>query len=262
MPELVVSMIAGVRGEIDIAMGNVVASNTTNVTLVLGVAAVLSPLAARTELIRREGILMVGAVIALAAALAGGTVERWYGVVFLPLLVVAVILLVRWSARPGSVIAAVEGTDDHHLHGGWLVREAAMAGLALLATVGAAQLLLEGLLGIGGRLGWSAVFLGLLTGVGTSLPEAAAAVAAARRGEGELVLGNVLGSNVFNSLGVAGVAAVVGPGELVALGWPLLVAMIGVAIVAGWFALTGERIVRWEGLGLLLTFVTYAVLTY
>jgi cation:H+ antiporter len=262
IPELVVSATAAARGELDIAMGNVVASNTTNVTLVLGAAAVVGAIAARTELIRREGLLMMAAVIALAFALGNGNVGRWEGVALVVAMVVAIGLLLRWSMGPGSLVAAVDGDRHVAMTGARMAREVALALVALVATVGSAQILLDGLLGIGDRLAWSTVFLGLLAGVGTSFPELAAALAAARKGEGELILGNILGSNIFNSLGVAGIAAIVGPGALVALGWPLLATMVGVAMVAGWFALSGQHIVRWEGLALLLAFAIYAVITF
>ena len=259
VPEFVVSGIAAARGELEVAMGNVVASNTANVTLVLGAAAVVAVLAARAAVVRREGYLMIAAVSALSVMLVGGTVNRWEGAVLLVLLVVALVLLIRWARSPGSAVAAADTEDDTGAPQVW--RELVLAIVALAAVVIAAQLMLEGLISIGDRLGWDAVFLGLITGVGTSLPELAAAIAAARKRESDLILGNVLGSNIFNSLGVAGLAAVIGPGVVVGFG-PLLVVMVAACLVAGSFALTGQRLVRWEGLALLAAFGTYAVLSF
>jgi len=259
VPEFVVSGIAAARGELEVAMGNVVASNTANVTLVLGAAAVVAVLAARAAVVRREGYLMIAAVSALSVMLVGGTVNRWEGAVLLVLLVVALVLLIRWARSPGSAVAAADTEDDTGAPQVW--RELVLAIVALAAVVIAAQLMLEGLISIGDRLGWDAVFLGLITGVGTSLPELAAAIAAARKRESDLILGNVLGSNIFNSLGVAGLAAVIGPGVVVGFG-PLLIVMVAACFVAGSFALTGQRLVRWEGLALLAAFGTYAVLSF
>ena len=259
VPEFVVSGIAAARGELEVAMGNVVASNTANVTLVLGAAAVVAVLAARAAVVRREGYLMIAAVSALSVMLVGGTVNRWEGAVLLVLLVVALVLLIRWARSPGSAVAAADTEDDTGAPQVW--RELVLAIIALAAVVIAAQLMLEGLISIGDRLGWDAVFLGLITGVGTSLPELAAAIAAARKRESDLILGNVLGSNIFNSLGVAGLAAVIGPGVVVGFG-PLLIVMVAACFVAGSFALTGQRLVRWEGLALLAAFGTYAVLSF
>jgi cation:H+ antiporter len=103
--------------------------------------------------------------------------------------------------------------------------------------------------------------MGVVTGVGTSLPELSAAVSAARRKQTDIVLGNVLGSNTFNSLGVAGLAAVVGPGEVGGLGAPVVVLMVAAALAAGVFAYTKQRISKLEGFILLAVFTGFAVLS-
>ena len=125
----------------------------------------------------------------------------------------------------------------------------------------AGRVLLTGVVGIGDELGLSVVFMGVVTGVGTSLPELSAAVSAARRKQTDIVLGNVLGSNTFNSLGVAGLAAVIGPGDVGGLGTPVLVLMVAAAVAAGVFAFTKQRISRLEGLILLAVFAGFAILT-
>jgi len=126
----------------------------------------------------------------------------------------------------------------------------------------AADFLLDGVVGIGARFGLSAVVLGLITGVGTSLPELAAGISAARHREPGLVLGNVLGSNIFNSLGVVGIATVLGPGPINGITWQLVAIMVGSALVAGFFAFTGQRINRVEGFMLLVVFAAYAVFAF
>ncbi|MEA3503530.1 MAG: calcium/sodium antiporter, partial [Actinomycetota bacterium] len=133
---------------------------------------------------------------------------------------------------------------------------------ALIVTIIAADFLLDGVLGVGAQLGLSSLFLGLITGVGTSLPELAAGIAAARNREPGLILGNVLGSNIFNSLGVIGLAAILGPGELSDITVPLLAIMVGVVFVAGAFALSGRHVNRVEGALLLMTFVAFAVYAF
>ena len=260
VPEFVVTIIAGLRGELDLAMSNVVSSNTANVTLVLGAAAVVAILAARQSVVRREGYLMMAAVVALAFVLFDGEVTRLGGLVLVVLLFVALVVLVRWSRSATPPTRDDNGSEVPHGRKVWA--ELSLAVLALAATIVAAQFLVDGVLGIGERLGWSAVFLGLITGVGTSLPELAAALASARKRESDLTLGNVLGSNIFNSLGVAGVAAVLAPGMLMDLSAAMLIVMVAAAFVAGVFAVSAQRIVRWEGLVLLLAFVVYAVVVF
>jgi cation:H+ antiporter len=256
LPEMLVSSLASLDGELDIAMGNVVGSNIANVTLVLGAAGMYRVLTSRIEVLRREGVLMLLAVIALAAVMFDGRVDRLEGIGLLTGMLVALVLLIRWS----------RGTDASAVVGGEIeeVEPAArgnaveiMLGIgALVATVVGANILLDGALDLGERLELSATFLGVMLGVGTSLPELATAVAAARRSAPDLVVGNVVGSNLFNSLAVAGLAAVVGPATLadldrVDLGW-----MVGAVLVAGLFART-DRIERSEAVVLFVAFFVY-----
>jgi len=272
VPEFVVSALASLEGNLDLAVSNVTSSNTANVTLVLGAAAVLWPLAARRQIIRREGALMFASVVALTAMLAGGSLNLWEGFVLLGLLALAIWQMVRWSSEdPDAVRSQIEhdsggeGSGETQDFAEWrrTVGKEILIGLAaLVVTVIAADFLLDGVVGIGARLGLSAVVLGLITGVGTSLPELAAGISAARQHEPELVLGNVLGSNIFNSLGVVGLAAVLGPGTLYEITPVLLALMVGSALAAGFFAFSGQRINRFEGLILLGAFAAYAAYAF
>ena len=255
VPEFVVSGLAALEGELDLAVANVVTSNIANVTLVLGAAAMVS-------------------VLVLTAVLAAGRLAFWEGVMLLVLLGGAIALMVRWSTDdPDGVARAhddvetdtVDDDENPVESNRWrsqVGREIIIGVVALTATVIAAKFMLDGVIGLGERFGLSVVALGLVTGVGTSLPELAAALASARRKQAELVLGNVLGSNIFNSLGVIGFAAVLGPGSLDSIGPILLAAMVAAAVVAGLFAYTGRRIDRLEGVFLLIGFVVFTVLVF
>jgi cation:H+ antiporter len=258
VPEFVVSSMASAQGNLDLALSNVVASNTANITLVLGTAAMIAAVSTTHAVIRREGLLMLTAVSFLAIILLSGFVTRITGMVLLVGMVVAMWLLVRWGRQStdsqGSDLDDIEVDDDQ------LGIEILYGGAALVATVVAGQHLLIGVEGIGTTIGLSVVFMGLITGVGTSLPELSAAVAASRRGQSGLVLGNVLGSNLFNSLGVAGLAIVIQPGQIASLGTLLIVMMVGVAVFAGMFAATSQRVSRIEGLILITLFVGYVVM--
>jgi cation:H+ antiporter len=253
IPELLVSALASGDGELDVAMSNVVGSNVANVTLVLGVAALLSPVVAHWRILRREGMLMLIAVAVLATVLFDEQVGRTEGLGLLLGLFVALTLLAVWS-RGGNAALAGEETEAA---GGSVFREFVVGIGALAVTVFGANLLLDGALDIGERMGLSDTFLGLLLGVGTSLPELATAAAAARRRESDLIVGNVLGSNIFNSLAVAGTAGIVGPGMLADLGRAPLVVMVATALVAGVFSRTGSRITRPEGVVLVAVFLVF-----
>jgi cation:H+ antiporter len=258
LPELLVSAIASVDGRVDIAMANVTGSNVANVTLVLGAAAIVTPIMSRTLILRREGVLMFIAVAALAAVLWDGQVSRIEGVGLLVSMVVAMVLLVKWSSSdPDGIIERDEDDEAHSVPGELLI------GLAALAiTVFAARLLLNGALDLGERFGLGEAFLGVMLGVGTSLPELATTLAAVRRHESDLVIGNVLGSNLFNSFAVAGSAAVVGPGVLTDLARPSLLVMVVVVALAGWFASHDQKVTRVEGIALLGIFLLFTILSY
>jgi len=272
VPEFVVSALAALEGELDLAVSNVISSNISNVTLVLGAAALITPIVARRRVIKREGALMFASVAVLAAVLANGWLDAWEGFLLIALLAVAIWLMIRWSSSDAG--PAFESLDDEgdpvdaetpEDITAWrkeVGKEILIGVGALIVTIIAADFLLDGVIGVGAQLGLSTLFLGLITGVGTSLPELAAGIAAARNREPGLVLGNVLGSNIFNSLGVIGLAAILGPGELYDITTPLLSIMVGVVFVAGVFALSGRRITRIEGAILLTGFAGFAVYAF
>ena len=264
LPELLVSAIASLEGRLDVAMANVVGSNVANVTLVLGLAAVMAPVAAKTLTIRREGLVMLLSVGALAVVLADGEVTRWEGAFLVLGLAGALALLVRWSLLDVNADAGVQADVEQIVEGSArrLSTEIGIGVLALAATIFAANLLLNGMLSIGERIGLTDAFLGILLGVGTSLPELATALAAIRRRESDLVVGNVLGSNIFNSLAVAGLAGVVGPGVLDTLDGPAVIVMVLAAVAAGVMSRTGLRVVRSEGIVLVAGFVIFTLLSY
>ena len=259
VPEFVVSSIAASNGDTGLAMSNLVASNTANLTLVLGTAALLGALTTRKQIVKREGLLMLASVSALAAVLRDGQVSILEGVLLLVALVIAIWLLVLW-AKNGEEDHAQE-IEDIVADPDRVWTEVFYGLVALVATVVAGQQLLLGVVSIGDSLGLSVVLMGFITGVGTSLPELSAALAGARRGASDLVLGNVLGSNIFNSLGVAGIAAIIGPGVVEGVPLILIGIMLLAAVFAGTFAYTSQRISRTEGVVLLGTFTVYLVIS-
>ena len=257
VPEFVVSGLASGQGNVGLAMSNVVASNAANVGLVLGLSALIATVATSQKVIAREGLLMLASVAALALVLAGGYASRLEGVILVVSMAVALYLLIFWARQDPPPIE--DEFADLEVDPSRIWVEVIYGIVALAATVLAGQQLLLGVEGIGMELGFSVVIMGMITGVGTSLPELSAALAGARRGHSDLVLGNVLGSNIFNSLGVAGVAALIGPGPVVGVPTVLLVIMVAVAAFAGVFAYTRQVISRVEGLALVSIFVLYVL---
>jgi cation:H+ antiporter len=256
-PELLVSGLAAGQGSLDIAVGNVVGSNIANVTLVAAVAAVIAPIVVSSQTLRREAPLAAGAGVALAFALQGG-LTRVEGT----LLLVAFAGAMWWllsAARDGADPLGVEAQEAlQGLEETTRRREWTRTGIALVGVVVAAQLVVRGARGIADELGLGEGFVGLtLVAVGTSLPEVVTAIQAARRGESHLVVGNLFGSNIFNSLLIGGVVALVGPG---AIGDPDLTGLATVAMVAAgglaWYLMgTRRKLVRWEGVLLLAVYL-------
>lgn len=257
-PELVVSVLAGLQGSLELAVGNIVGSNVANLTLVLGVAALIAPVVVSSPVLRREAPLSLGLVLLLGLLLQSGTLTRLDGVLLFGGLVIA-LSITLWSARRSSGLAALPTADavQEFLEEGSrlsLPRESIRTVLGLLGTLGAAQLLVVSASTVARELGLSEAFIGLtVVAIGTSLPELATAVQAARRQETDLLIGNLLGSNLFNSGAVAAAAAFSGAGQT--LGPSITgvgtVLMVGVAALATVFMATGRRVHRLEALVLL-----------
>ena len=252
-PEMVVSAIASVQGELDIAAGNIIGSNVANLSLVLGVAALLCVMNIDSSVLRREAPLSTAAVLLFAVLIQGG-LQRWEGAVLLVALAGALAFMFT-GPRGGSDELA--GEVDEFLDddaGVSLKREAARTFLGLAGVIAGAQLTVQGATEIADRVGLGEGFIGLtLIALGTSLPELVTAVDAARKGEEELIVGNLLGSNLFNSLAVGATAGLIGPGSLddpnlAGLG---TVIMVVVALGAWLFMSTGRRVVRKESAVLL-----------
>ncbi len=259
LPELVSSVLASAQGSLSLAIGSVIGSDTANATLVVGVAAILAAPAVGRRVLRREAPLAAAAVALFALATRNG-MSRAAGLVLLGAMVVAAVLLLIQSKEEPQVPldGEGEGAEGSGAGAGLPVLPALLrtAG-GLMGTLVGAEMLVWGALGLAAQSGLPAGPVGIVVvGLGTSLPELVTAVQACRRGHTDLVIGNVLGSNMLNSLGVAGMAAVVHPQRLPAstTGLPLLVVVVAMAAVSVFFV-TGRRLQRWEGVVLLVAYV-------
>jgi cation:H+ antiporter len=252
-PELLVSGLAAAQGSSELAIGNVVGSNVANMTLVLGTAGVISMVPVRSAVLRWEAPLSVAAVVAFAVLVPAG-LSLIEGVVLLGLLVVALCLLLRAALAgkvdvlAGEVTEYVDGAAEHSLR-----TEAVRTGVGLIGTLAGAQLLVWGASGLAFRLGVPPEVIGFtLVAVGTSLPELVTAVQAQRHGEPDLLVGNLLGSNLFNSLAVGGVIGLAGSGATNPVVPAPQVVLMVVTSLGAWLLLANQaRLTRWEA-GLLL----------
>jgi cation:H+ antiporter len=254
-PELLVTVLAGLEGVFDLGVGNIIGSNIANVLLVLGVAAVVGPVAVRRSTVRREVPLSLLGVAAFAWAIQGQM--RRVDAVLLALLLVVVVAVMLLLARRDPVGEVPK--DDVRLG-----RESLRTVLGLAGTLAGAQAVVLGGGALATAAGLSDALVGLtLVAVGTSLPELAAAVQSVRRGQSDLLVGNILGSNLFNALAVgpfvvwtgASLRQLVSPslaGEATLL---MLVAVVAVSIL-----LVRKRLGRRTGVVLILGYVASVAL--
>lgn len=252
VPEFLVSGLAAGSGRGGLALGNLIGSNIVNVTLILGVAGLLAPVVVRSSVPAREAPLTLLAVVVFGGFAWWG-LRLPAGLVLAGLLLVAVVLLLR-LARVGSP-DPLSGEVADRIGGRTRsrAREGLRALLGLAGTLGAAQLVVVSAGGVARRWGVPDVVIGTtVVALGTSLPELVTAVQAQRRGESDLLVGNVLGSNLFNSLaGGAVVGLAANGGGAFRVGYPVVAVMVGVNLLAWLVLFRGYRVSRPEA-GLLL----------
>ncbi|MEQ3638030.1 calcium/sodium antiporter [Alcanivorax sp.] len=262
-PEMVVSALAALEGNPSLALGNAYGSNISNIALILGVVAVMSPILVNSAILKKE--LPVLALITLLSGyqLIDGHISRMDAWVLIGVLAV----LMGWSiyaamTGKGDVLAGEVETDlaEHPLPLKkalfWLV-----VGLVLL--VASSRALVWGAVFIAHSLGVSDLVIGLtIVAIGTSLPELASSIAAVRKGEHDIAFGNVLGSNLFNTLAVVGIAGAIKPMSVDAgvlqRDWSLMMGLTLMLFIMG-FGLWGRKgqITRTNGIGLLVVYVAY-----
>lgn len=264
-PELAVSVRSAWGGQVDIALGNVVGSNIFNVLFILGVSALIAPLVVAPQLIRQEVPFMLGASLLLFALALDGGIGRMDGALLFGLLVTYIAFLIRQSRAQSQAtrnehaqgFAAPQATGwDRH----WSMQLALIGGGLVLLVLGA-NWLVDAAVTFARALGLSEMVIGLtIVAVGTSLPEVATSLVATLRGERDIAVGNVIGSNTFNILGVLGVSSLVAPTELqvaqAMLRFDMLV-MIAVALACLPIFFSGHGISRWEGALFLFYYSAY-----
>jgi cation:H+ antiporter len=259
-PELLVSSLAAAGGDVDVGVGNIIGSNIANLSLILGAASLILTMPIGPGALRREAPLSVAAVVLFAISLRVG-LGVTTGLIMLVALAGALWLIMRTTNDELTAeVAELAGEAEHNA-----VTESARTLIGMAFTVGGAWVLVWGALDLADRLGVGGGFMGLtLVAIGTSLPELVTVIAAARAKQAELIVGNLLGSNLFNSLAVGGSVSLLGSGpvvdrSLITQDAMLMTAVAVAAFVAMW---TRRKFERLEGLVLLTVFVGFLVYTY
>lgn len=265
-PELAASLAAALSGSPAIAIGNVVGSNILNILLILGLTALIVPIRAQAQFIKREVPIMIGAVLLLFALLYfDQQVGRWEGLISVVLLGLYIWFLYRSSTSEGALVQ--QEYDQEYgkpAKANWQAYAGVALGLVLLGV--GARILTIGAVELARAFGVPELVIGLtIVALGTSLPEVAASITAALRREPDIALGNIVGSNIFNILGILGITALVQP---VGLPWENIQRDMWVMLLASlllWpFLVTGARLGRREGgvfLGLYVVYVAFLIVT-
>ncbi len=263
-PELAVSTMAGLAGQADLALGNVVGSNIFNVLFILGVSSLIVPLAVSQRLVFLDVPLMIGISVLVLLMGLDGHIGRIDGLVLVAGIIAYTTFVIRQSRREELAVQ-----QEYEKEFGEVAdrRPVAYAMDALLVLGGLALLVLgsrwlvQGAVAIAAHFGVSEMIIGLtIVAAGTSLPEVATSIVASIRGERDIAVGNVVGSNIFNLLGVLGLAGVVSPAGVAVAASALhfdIPVMLAVAVACLPIFFTGHTISRWEGVLFLAYYLAY-----
>ncbi|SEO78043.1 cation:H+ antiporter [Salinihabitans flavidus] len=269
MPELVTSVQAALAGSAGIAYGNIVGSNIANILLIVGVSSILFPIAIASSALRRDAMVMLAVATVFAAVAFVMPMGRMLGAVFVLALACYIYLALRQertSSDHGAVYdkgAALEATDPGVTPGRQPARGLllpvllAVGGLVLVILGG--SFLVKGAVGIAQIFGIPETVIGLtIVAIGTSMPELVTSVVAAVKRQSDVAFGNIVGSNIYNILGIGGTTALIAPTRVpdAIVRFDNLL-MVGVTLLLVIFAATGLRIARWEGVALLAGYCAY-----
>jgi cation:H+ antiporter len=272
-PEMAVSTGAVLNGQADIAVGNVVGSNIFNVLFILGISALIAPLIVHTQLIRQEVPIMLGTVLLLLALSLDGVISMLDGALLFILMILYILFLIFQSRRAtadqtAEFDAELTPARPNAWDARWPVQISLIA-VGLFLLVLGSDWLVSASVAFAKMLGISDLVIGLtIVAAGTSMPEVAASLVAAVKGERDIAVGNVVGSNIFNVLGCLGLGGLVSGAAGMALAPSVLTfdlwVVLAVSLACLPVFLSGREIARWEGglfLGYYIAYVSYMILS-
>lgn len=257
-PELVVSIQAANNGSDDIALGNIIGSNISNIALILGLAAMIQPLKVQASIIRKDVPILLGTSLLLVFFLMDGVITQLEGVIFFLGVVVFTVVSVRMAKKETSEEVKEEFEDviPEKKLPLWLNIVMIVVGLGLLIL--GAKWLVDGAIEIASSVGLSEAVVGLtIVAVGTSLPELATSVMAAIKKEGDIAIGNVVGSNIFNILCILGITAMILPVSQGGITTVDILLMLGLTVLLLPVLKSGYIVSRFEGAVLLVIYISY-----
>lgn len=253
MPEFFVSLMSAIKGTSDIAVGNVLGSNSFNTLAIVGITAMVAPMSISRNTVRKDMPFCVAASLALLLMCLDGEVSRWDAVIlFIGFL--AFIAYTLYLARKGVAqeVEVVKLENMSYWKAGGLML------LGLLCLVLGSHLFVDGATQVARSLGVPDAVIGLtIVALGTSLPELATSVVAARKGQSAIAIGNVIGSNVFNILMILGITGVVLPMDIQGITRLDFAVLLGSITLLWFFCYTKYKVEKWEGALLTAAYVAY-----
>lgn len=261
-PEMTVSAFAALEGNPALALGNAYGSNIVNIALILGITAMIAVIAVHSDIIRKEMPILLAVTLLSGLLLWDKEISRWDAVILL----VVFFGIMGWSiysamrGRRDTLSADVE--EEMASHPMTLKTALVWLAIGLVLLIISSRILVWGAVDIAHALGVSDLIIGLtIVALGTSLPELASSIAAARKGESDLAIGNIIGSNLFNTLAVVGITGAIAPiavaDEVLTRDFPVMLAVtVGLFIMAYGFRKPGH-LTRWEGILLLSVYFGY-----
>ena len=252
-PELAVSLGATLRGQGDIAIGNIVGSNIFNIGVILGVSATICPLQVNKQLLRIDIPIMLAATILFTILFWNGTLGRMEGLFFLTGIIIYTLFSLLYSRKQEEEPNLELEEQPKH----WAVDTLTIIG-GLVVLVFASRLLVDNAVSIAKELGVSEAVIGLtIVAAGTSMPELATSVVAAYKHKTDIAIGNIVGSNLFNILAIAGSCSLMHPIEAKNVNYIDLLVMLAISILLLPLMKSGQKISRTEGAALILIYVIY-----
>lgn len=264
-PELTVSVISASQGNPELALGNAYGSNIANIALILGATALISPILMQRSVIRGDLPILIAVSILSIVLVWDGSVVRWNGVLLLVVFALVMGYSI-WRELRKAHAEATESVEEESAEKASLGKSIMWLVLGLALLVASSRALVWGAVEIARTLGVSDLLIGLtIVAIGTSLPELASSIAAARKGENDIALGNIIGSNLFNTLAVVGFAATISPMDEIEKAvtyrdMPLMTALTVALIVLGFRRKGDGRLNRIAGAILLAIYVGYLAL--
>ena len=256
-PELAISLNAALNNASDIALGNVIGSNIANLGLILGLSAVISPLLVQAKIIRLDAPIMLASVLLFAVFLLDNQIGRLEGII-LSTGLLAYIAFTFIQARKEPEVIQEEFLQGVPKTRGRLTIDLGLVILGLGLLILGGKLLVLAAVTIALQLGMSEAVIGLtIVALGTSLPELTATLVAARRGYGNIAIGNIIGSNIFNMLGILGITTLVTPLESGNILWGDILCMTLLSLLTYLFLFTLGKLERSEGVILVLMYCSY-----